>query len=159
MYGISVAAELVGMGVQNLRLYEARGLLEPERTDGGTRRYSQTTWTGCADRDLLDAGLNLAGIGMVLDLEEDVGGLERDSARLLAANTLAACTNAAAARPDGRPEARAGCHPSGGGVELGADAEQAHRSPVGELLQCGEGSLLMAAASRSAGPASGRACW
>ncbi len=70
VYGISVAAELVGMGVQNLRLYEARGLLEPERTDGGTRRYSAND----LDRlrhisDLLDAGLNLAGIAMVLDLE------------------------------------------------------------------------------------------
>src|SRR6478609_9819061 len=40
VYGISVAADLVGMGVQNLRLYEARGLLEPERTQGGTRLYS-----------------------------------------------------------------------------------------------------------------------
>ena len=71
VYGISVAAELVGMGVQNLRSYEARGLLEPERTDGGTRRYSADD----LDRlrrigDLLDAGLNLAGIGMVLDLED-----------------------------------------------------------------------------------------
>jgi MerR family transcriptional regulator, heat shock protein HspR len=70
VYGISVAAELVGMGVQNLRAYEARGLLEPERTDGGTRRYSADD----LDRlrrigDLLDAGLNLAGISMVLDLE------------------------------------------------------------------------------------------
>ena len=70
VYGISVAADLVGMGVQNLRLYEARGLLDPERTDGGTRRYSAND----LDRlrrigDLLDAGLNLAGIGMVLDLE------------------------------------------------------------------------------------------
>ena len=60
VYGISVAAELVGMGVQNLRAYEARGLLEPERTDGGTRRYSADD----LDRlrrigDLLDAGLNL----------------------------------------------------------------------------------------------------
>ena len=36
VYAISVAADLVGMGVKNLRLYEARGLLEPERTDGGT---------------------------------------------------------------------------------------------------------------------------
>ena len=58
------------MGVQNLRAYEARGLLEPERTDGGTRRYSADD----LDRlrrigDLLDAGLNLAGISMVLDLE------------------------------------------------------------------------------------------
>ena len=39
VYGISVAAELVGTGVQNLRAYEARGLLEPARTDGGTRRF------------------------------------------------------------------------------------------------------------------------
>jgi len=70
VYGISVAAELVGMGVQNLRLYEARGLLEPERTEGGTRRYSADD----LDRlrrigELLEAGLNLAGISMVLDLE------------------------------------------------------------------------------------------
>ena len=70
VYGISVAAELVGMGVQNLRAYEARGLLVPERTDGGTRRYSADD----LDRlrrigDLLDSGLNLAGISMVLDLE------------------------------------------------------------------------------------------
>jgi MerR family transcriptional regulator/heat shock protein HspR len=70
VYGISVAAELVDMGVQNLRLYEARGLVEPERTDGGTRRYSAVD----LDRlrhigDLLEAGLNLAGIAMVLDLE------------------------------------------------------------------------------------------
>ncbi len=71
VYGISVAAELVGTGVQNLRLYEARGLLEPARTDGGTRRYSPND----LDRlrrigDLLAAGLNLAGIAMVLDLEQ-----------------------------------------------------------------------------------------
>jgi DNA-binding transcriptional MerR regulator len=70
VYGISTAAELVGMGVQNLRLYEARGLLEPDRTQGGTRRYSADD----LDRlrrisDLLGAGLNLAGIAMVLDLE------------------------------------------------------------------------------------------
>ena len=70
VYCISVAAELVGMGVQTLRLYEARGLLQPARTDGGTRRYSADD----LDRlrrigDLLDAGLNLAGISMVLDLE------------------------------------------------------------------------------------------
>jgi MerR family transcriptional regulator/heat shock protein HspR len=70
VYGISVAAELVGMGTQNLRLYEARGLLEPARTEGGTRRYSAND----LDRirrigALLDAGLNLAGIAMVLDLE------------------------------------------------------------------------------------------
>ena len=70
VYGITVAAELVGTGVQNLRSYEAHGLLEPERTAGGTRRYSADD----LDRlrrigDLLAAGLNLAGISMVLDLE------------------------------------------------------------------------------------------
>jgi DNA-binding transcriptional MerR regulator len=74
VYGISVAAELVGTGVQNLRAYEARGLLEPQRTAGGTRRYSAND----LDRlrrigDLLEAGLNLAGIAMVMvmDLQDE----------------------------------------------------------------------------------------
>ena len=72
VYGISVAAELVGTGVQNLRAYEARGLLEPTRTEGGTRRYSPND----LDRlrrigDLLEAGLNLAGIAMVIDLQDE----------------------------------------------------------------------------------------
>ena len=80
VYGISVAAELVGTGPQNLRLYEARGLLEPERTSGGTRRYSADD----LDRlrhigDLLDAGLNLAGIGMVLDLEAKNAQLRQET--------------------------------------------------------------------------------
>lgn len=71
VYGISVAAELTGLGVQALRLYESRGLLEPARTDGGTRRYSADD----LDRlrrisDLLEGGLNLAGIRMVLDLQD-----------------------------------------------------------------------------------------
>ncbi|HZC74188.1 MAG TPA: MerR family transcriptional regulator [Jatrophihabitans sp.] len=79
MYGISVAAELVGMGVQTLRLYEARGLLEPQRTSGGTRRYSADD----LDRlrriaDLLDAGLNLAGIAMVMELQDENGDLRAD---------------------------------------------------------------------------------
>jgi DNA-binding transcriptional MerR regulator len=70
VYGISTAAELVGLGTQTLRLYEARGLVEPARTAGGTRRYSAND----LDRlrriaELVEAGLNLAGIGMVLHLE------------------------------------------------------------------------------------------
>ena len=77
VYGISVAAELVGMGVQNLRAYEARGLLEPERTDGGTRRYSADDLERLRRiGDLLDAGLNLAGISMVLDLENQNSELQ-----------------------------------------------------------------------------------
>ena len=72
VYGISVAAELLGMGSQNLRAYERHGLIEPARTDGGTRRYSSDD----LDRlrrigELLQAGLNLAGIALVLELETD----------------------------------------------------------------------------------------
>ena len=72
VYGISVAAELVGTGVQNLRAYEARGLLEPERTEGGTRRYSANDLQRLRRiGDLLEAGLNLAGIAMVIDLQDE----------------------------------------------------------------------------------------
>lgn len=83
VYAISVAAELVGMGVQTLRLYEARGLVEPQRTEGRTRRYSADD----LDRirrigDLLADGLNLAGIAMVLDLEAQLADVR---ARLVAA--------------------------------------------------------------------------
>jgi MerR family transcriptional regulator/heat shock protein HspR len=71
VYGISVAAGLVGMGVQTLRLYETRGLIRPARSAGGNRLYSAED----LDRvrrigSLLAAGLNLAGIARVLDLEE-----------------------------------------------------------------------------------------
>ena len=72
VYGISVAADLVGSGPQNLRLYERRGLLEPDRTAAGTRRYS----TDDLNRlrrigELLADGLNLAGIAVVLQLEAE----------------------------------------------------------------------------------------
>jgi DNA-binding transcriptional MerR regulator len=70
VYAISVAAGLVGTGVQNLRAYEARGLVEPGRTEGGTRRYSEQDISRLRRiAQLLDEGLNLAGIGLVLDLE------------------------------------------------------------------------------------------
>ena len=72
VYGISVAAELVGMGVQTLRAYEARGLLDPERTEGGTRRYSADDLERLRRIGaLLEAGLNLAGIAMVMDLQDE----------------------------------------------------------------------------------------
>jgi DNA-binding transcriptional MerR regulator len=72
VYGISVAAELVGMSVQSLRFYEARDLLDPDRTAGGTRRYSANDLTRLRRiGQLLGAGLNLAGIAMVLDLEDE----------------------------------------------------------------------------------------
>jgi DNA-binding transcriptional MerR regulator len=76
VYSISVAAELVGSGVQNLRLYETRGLLKPARTGGGTRRYSADDLARLRRiGELLEAGLNLAGIQMVLELEAENAAL------------------------------------------------------------------------------------
>jgi DNA-binding transcriptional MerR regulator len=81
VYAISVAAELVGTGQQNLRLYERKGLLEPGRTVGGTRRYSeQDLETLRRIGALLEDGLNLAGIRMVLELEAVNRRLERELA-------------------------------------------------------------------------------
>ncbi|MFQ6171621.1 MerR family transcriptional regulator [Oryzobacter sp. R7] len=71
VYGISVAAGMVGTGVQNLRAYEARGLVTPDRTPGGTRLYSADDVERLQRiTGLLDDGLNLAGISMVLELED-----------------------------------------------------------------------------------------
>jgi MerR family transcriptional regulator/heat shock protein HspR len=81
VFMISVAAELAEMHPQTLRMYEARGLIEPQRSPKGTRLYSQ------ADVEKLrriqemtnDAGLNLAGVERVLALEAE---LERTTRRL-----------------------------------------------------------------------------
>ena len=84
VFAISVAAEMVRMEVQNLRVYERRGLLEPARTSGGTRLYSRADIEVLHRiRDLLAEGLNLAGISRVLELEEEVRRLRRrlDGAR------------------------------------------------------------------------------
>jgi MerR family transcriptional regulator/heat shock protein HspR len=79
VYGISVAAELVGMGSQTLRLYEQRGLLEPARSGGGTRRYSSEDLERLRRiADLVAAGVNLAGVAMVLDLEDANVRLQAD---------------------------------------------------------------------------------
>jgi MerR family transcriptional regulator/heat shock protein HspR len=70
VFGITTAAELVGMGAQNLRLYEQRGLIEPDRTAGGTRRYSTNDLARLRHIGaLLADGLNLAGVSAVLALE------------------------------------------------------------------------------------------
>ncbi|NKX54149.1 MerR family transcriptional regulator [Arthrobacter mobilis] len=82
VYGISVAADLVGMGQPTLRLYERKGLVEPERTSGGTRRYSEDDLERLRRiGELVGAGLNLAGVEMVLRLEADNRRLSRDLAR------------------------------------------------------------------------------
>ncbi len=83
VYAISVAAEMVSMEIQNLRVYERRGLVAPDRTAGGTRRYS----AGDIERlhrirDLLAEGLNLVGVARVLDLEAEVTRLQADNRRL-----------------------------------------------------------------------------
>ncbi|HST81396.1 MAG TPA: MerR family transcriptional regulator [Kineosporiaceae bacterium] len=83
LYGITVAAELVGSGPQNLRQYEARGLLTPQRTAGGTRRYSENDLVRLRDiASLLDAGLNLAGVEMVLALRTANSELQAEIDRL-----------------------------------------------------------------------------
>jgi DNA-binding transcriptional MerR regulator len=85
VFAISVAAEMVSMQVQNLRVYERRGLLEPSRTPGGTRLYSrQDVERLHRIRDLLAEGLNIAGIAAVLELEDEVLRLRAQVARLQA---------------------------------------------------------------------------
>ena len=72
VYGISVAAELSGVSVQSLRLYERHGLLAPGRSDGGTRRYSADDLARLRRiSTLVDSGVNLAGIARILSLEDD----------------------------------------------------------------------------------------
>jgi MerR family transcriptional regulator, heat shock protein HspR len=83
-YMISVAADLVGMHPQTLRIYEQKGLIRPKRTAGGTRLYSD------ADVERLrliqqlttELGLNLAGVEHVLRLEDELRKMQRRLARL-----------------------------------------------------------------------------
>lgn len=82
-FGISVAAEMLAMPVQNLRVYERRGLVDPDRTPGGTRLYSHDDLDQLARvRDLLGEGLNLAGIAKVMLLEAEVRRLRDTNRRL-----------------------------------------------------------------------------
>ena len=77
VYVISVAAELAGVHPQTLRIYERKGLVDPARTGGGSRRYSDAD-IALLERisDLTDEGLNLAGVKRVLKLEARVAQLE-----------------------------------------------------------------------------------
>jgi MerR family transcriptional regulator/heat shock protein HspR len=85
VFAISVVSEMVSMPAQNLRVYERHGLLQPERTPGGTRRYSEQDVERLHRiRDLLAEGLNLAGIAHVLCLEAEVERLEAERDRLQA---------------------------------------------------------------------------
>ena len=82
VYVISVAAELAGMHPQTLRIYERRGLLDPARTGGGSRRYSEHDIARLRRiHELTEAGMNLAGVKAVMELEEEVIRLRRELAK------------------------------------------------------------------------------
>lgn len=79
VFAISVAADRADMQIQNLRVYERRGLLEPARTAGGTRLYSEADIEVLRRiAELLGEGLNLAGIKQVLLLEAEIVALKKD---------------------------------------------------------------------------------
>ena len=79
VYVISVAAELAGVHPQTLRIYERKGLLEPARTGGGSRRYSDEDIRLLQRiQDLTESGLNLAGVKRVLELEAENERLRRE---------------------------------------------------------------------------------
>lgn len=83
LYGISVAAELSGLDPQTLRLYERRGLFAPARTAGGTRRYSDDDLdTVQRISELVAAGINIAGVARILELEAANEALTADNHRL-----------------------------------------------------------------------------
>ena len=77
VYVISVAAELAGVHPQTLRIYERRGLLDPERTSGGSRRYSDADLARLERIvELTNAGMNLEGVKRVMELEDEVERLQ-----------------------------------------------------------------------------------
>lgn len=83
VYVISVAAQLAGMHPQTLREYERRGLVNPERTPGGSRRYSEADVHRIRRiQELTDGGLNLEGVRQVIALEEENDRLRADIAHL-----------------------------------------------------------------------------
>jgi MerR family transcriptional regulator/heat shock protein HspR len=79
VYVISVAAELAGMHPQTLRIYERKGLVDPARTGGGSRRYSDADISQLRRiQELTNEGLNLAGVKRVLELEAELELAQRE---------------------------------------------------------------------------------
>jgi MerR family transcriptional regulator/heat shock protein HspR len=79
VYVISVAAELAGVHPQTLRIYERKGLVDPARTGGGSRRYSERDIERLRRiQDLTNAGLNLEGVRRVIELEDEVRRLHQE---------------------------------------------------------------------------------
>ena len=90
LFSISVAAEVTGVNPQMLRVYEQKGLLEPHRTEGGTRRYSGHELDRIGEiTTLLAAGLNLAGVEHVFRLRAENVRLQREVDRLRRRDTSA----------------------------------------------------------------------
>ena len=83
IYAISVASQLTGVTPQTLRLYEAKGLLEPARSDGGTRRYSRQDLDRVAEITSMTAeGLTLEGIRRILEMQAETDALRAEIRRL-----------------------------------------------------------------------------
>ncbi len=84
VYVISVAAELAGVHPQTLRIYERKGLLQPKRTSGNTRRYSQRDIEQLLRiQDLTQvAGINLAGVKMIIEMQTEIDRLRERAAEL-----------------------------------------------------------------------------
>jgi MerR family transcriptional regulator, heat shock protein HspR len=101
VYGISVAAELSGIKEQSLRLYEREGLLTPTRSEGGTRRYSADDLERLERISrLVAAGVNLTGIGRILELEDRNVDLKDDNVSLRLAETRRKSRNRRPASPN-----------------------------------------------------------
>ena len=83
-YMISVAADLVGMHPQTLRIYEAKGLIRPKRTSGNTRLYSEADVERLQliQRLTTELGLNLAGVEQVLHMQDEIVRIQRRLERL-----------------------------------------------------------------------------
>lgn len=80
-HSIAAAAQSVGVSVQTVRLYEVRGLITPTRTSGGTRRYRAQEFVRLQRiSELVDQGVNLAGIGVILELEAENDALREQLA-------------------------------------------------------------------------------
>ena len=109
VYSISVAAELTGLTVRSLRLYERHELLRPVRTSGGTRRFSGDD-LGRLRRisELVAEGVNLTGIAKILDLEEGVTELRGDNTALRADIAALETDNTRLRTERGRQPARKG---------------------------------------------------
>lgn len=133
VYAISVTSELSGIAPQTLRLYERRGLLTPSRSDGGTRRYSDDDLERLKRiTELVEQGVNLAGVAQVLDLQTKHGQLESDYTALALRNAELTADRMAAQRRRAAPKKAKKDSPQHDRAAATARAHQP-RSPVCRL--------------------------